>query len=181
MGRALPKHDLVIGLTRTSVGPVVVAVQNGRPVRVYLGQAPVAQARKELGRVRRDDMDAARVLRMVHDALAGKPVKDPLDHLDATAFERAVWRAACDIPRGKVMTYGTIARRIDRPRAARAVGNALHRNPLPLLVPCHRVVRADGSLGGFGAGPAVKTALLAREGVPLCGGRVSPTGAAQFP
>ena len=84
----------------------------------------------------------------------------------ASGFERAVYRAAMRIPYGQVRTYGWIARRIGRPRAARAVGNALGRNPVPIIVPCHRVVRSDGLLGGFSArqGVALKQKLLALEG-----------------
>ena len=81
-----------------------------------------------------------------------------------TEFQRQVYRAVCRIPRGQTRSYGWIARRIGRPAAARAVGNALNHNPFSPRVPCHRVVRADGSLGGFAGGPAHKLALLKREG-----------------
>lgn len=84
-----------------------------------------------------------------------------------TAFERAVYRAAAAIPRGQTRSYGWVARRIGRPGAARAVGNALHRNPFAPRIPCHRVVRADGTLGGYAGGPARKRSLLRREGAPL--------------
>ena len=81
-----------------------------------------------------------------------------------TPFQRLVYRAVCRIPKGQVRSYRWVARRIGRPRAARAVGNALNRNPFAPRVPCHRVVRADGSLGGFAGGPARKRRLLRREG-----------------
>lgn len=81
-------------------------------------------------------------------------------------FDRAVYAAARRIPAGKVRTYGEIARTIGRPRAARAVGAALGRNPIPLLIPCHRVVGVSG-LGGFSApgGLPLKKAMLALEGL----------------
>jgi len=79
-------------------------------------------------------------------------------------FDRAVWRAARDIPPGQTRTYGQLAAAIGRPGAARAVGGALGRNPVPLAIPCHRVVAADGSPGGFSSGLAVKRWLLALEG-----------------
>ena len=78
-------------------------------------------------------------------------------------FSIAVWRAAAAIPHGQRRSYGDLARRIGRPKAARAVGQALGRNPVPLAAPCHRVVRSDGSLGGFSGGEGWKERLLAFE------------------
>ncbi len=81
-----------------------------------------------------------------------------------TAFQRQVWQLIDTIPKGQTKTYLAIARAIGRPRAARAVGSAVGRNPLCLLVPCHRVLASDGSLGGFVAGIERKQHLLAFEG-----------------
>lgn len=88
----------------------------------------------------------------------------PLDLSGGTEFDREVWRALGAIPAGKVRTYGEVAQAIGKPRAARAVGNACGRNPVAIVIPCHRVVAAGG-IGGFGAGLAVKRKLLALEGV----------------
>ncbi|MCL7743934.1 methylated-DNA--[protein]-cysteine S-methyltransferase [Guyparkeria hydrothermalis] len=82
-----------------------------------------------------------------------------------TPFQRAVWSALCAIPPGKTVGYGELARRIGRPRAARAIGQAVGANPWAPLVPCHRVLAGDGSLGGYAGGTAVKSALLALEGI----------------
>ena len=82
---------------------------------------------------------------------------------DGTPFQREVWSALREIPAGETRTYGAIARAIGRPKAVRAVGMANHRNPLPLFVPCHRVVGADGTLVGFAGGLEMKRALLAHE------------------
>ena len=79
---------------------------------------------------------------------------------DGTEFQREVWRELLKIPYGKRRTYGEVAAALGRPRGARAVGAACGANPVPLLVPCHRVVGAVGALGGFGAGAAVKQTLL---------------------
>jgi len=87
-----------------------------------------------------------------------------LDLLRGSAFQRRVWAATRLIPYGQVHTYGQVARAIDAPRSARAVGRALGSNPVPIIVPCHRVLRADGSLGGYGAGLDIKRALLRLEG-----------------
>ncbi|HUZ40452.1 MAG TPA: methylated-DNA--[protein]-cysteine S-methyltransferase [Acidimicrobiales bacterium] len=82
----------------------------------------------------------------------------------ATSFQRDVWAALRRIPYGQVRTYGEVADEIDRPRAHRAVGNANHANPWPIVVPCHRVVASSG-LGGYGGGDRVKRYLLDLEGV----------------
>ena len=81
-----------------------------------------------------------------------------------TEFQRATWRALCEIPYGQTISYGELARRVGRPAASRAVGAANGANPLPIVVPCHRVIGKDGSLTGFGGGLPVKRALLELEG-----------------
>ena len=84
-----------------------------------------------------------------------------------TPFRRSVWQALRAIPYGQTISYGDLARRVGNPKAVRAVGQANHHNPLPILIPCHRVVGADGSLTGFGGGLALKRRLLALEGANL--------------
>ncbi len=89
-------------------------------------------------------------------------------------FFEAVYEAVSRVPKGKVTTYGMIARAIGHPRAARQVGNALHHNPTPIIVPCHRVVNREGRLApafAFG-GPDVQARLLEEEGVPVVDGYV---------
>lgn len=82
-------------------------------------------------------------------------------------FQRAVLRAAADIPRGQLRPYAWIARQVGRPAAVRAVGNALAHNPVPVLIPCHRVIRADAMASGYVFGPGIRQQLLAAEGVDL--------------
>ena len=82
-------------------------------------------------------------------------------------FARAVLEATLEIPRGEVRPYSWVAERIGRPRAVRAVGTALARNPIPLLIPCHRVVRVDGRIGEYGLGTDRKRAILTHEAVDL--------------
>ncbi len=89
---------------------------------------------------------------------------DELDLSLATPFQRDVWRAARAIPRGETRTYGWLAGQIGRPGAARAVGQALGRNPVPVIVPCHRVLAGDGGIGGFSGGLDMKRYLLRLEG-----------------
>ena len=101
----------------------------------------------------------------------------PLDLRGHTPFEVMVWMKALEIPRGEVRPYGWIAAEIGKPRAVRAVGTALAHNPVPLVVPCHRVVRSDGMIGQYSmGGPSAKRRILAAEG--LDAGRLEADAAA---
>jgi O-6-methylguanine DNA methyltransferase len=91
----------------------------------------------------------------------------PLDIVYGTSFQRAVWKEIAGIPYGTTTTYGEIARRVEQPQAARAVGAALGANLLPILVPCHRVIGARNGLIGYSAGVEAKAALLRLEGALL--------------
>ena len=82
---------------------------------------------------------------------------------EGTAFQKAVWSALQEIPYGQTRSYGEIAAQIGRPKACRAVGMANHCNPIPIFIPCHRVIGADGSLTGYGGGLDIKRTLLALE------------------
>jgi methylated-DNA-[protein]-cysteine S-methyltransferase len=88
-----------------------------------------------------------------------------------TPFQRRVWQIVCAIPYGEVRTYQWIGLEMGRPEAMRAIGAAVGANPIPLIVPCHRVVQADGGIGGFSApgGVAVKRAMLEFEGLTVIG------------
>ena len=94
---------------------------------------------------------------------------DNIDMNGTTNFDRAVWNATADIPYGQTRSYAWVAKRIGRPRAFRAVGGALARNPVPIIIPCHRVIASSGNLGGFGGGLVLKKRLLELEasGVPV--------------
>jgi methylated-DNA-[protein]-cysteine S-methyltransferase len=96
--------------------------------------------------------------------------------MSGTAFQRRVWRALQQIPYGETISYGELARRIDRPSAARAVGLANGRNPISVIVPCHRVIGANGALTGYGGGTERKRLLLDLEAgaIALSGARGRP-------
>lgn len=95
-----------------------------------------------------------------------KPGKfPPLDWTGKTEFQKSVWKEMLKIPPGKTKSYGEIAEAIGNPRAVRAVGGACGANPVPVLVPCHRILAAHNKIGGFGSGLDWKRSLLAREGV----------------
>lgn len=105
----------------------------------------------------------------IQNFLEGSPVSFPLKFIDITVcynFQKKVLLETRQIPRGKVICYGHLADRILAPGAARAVGTALARNPFPLIIPCHRVVKSTGYLGNFGGGSEMKKFLLQIEGVP---------------
>jgi methylated-DNA-[protein]-cysteine S-methyltransferase len=104
----------------------------------------------------------------IRDFLSGKAVDfafEDLDFGEVTGFTRRVLRKDGKIPRGRVMSYGGLAASLGVPGGARAVGNAMAGNPFPLVIPCHRVIRGDGTLGGFGGGLPMKRALLEMEGI----------------
>lgn len=114
------------------------------------------------------DAEAAALAGDIERFLGGEPVDLSLDLLfleGCGAFQRKVLPAEHAIPRGRVASYGGIAAAVGSPGAARAVGRALATNPFPVVVPCHRAVRADGGLGGFQGGPGMKRALLMQEGI----------------
>jgi methylated-DNA-[protein]-cysteine S-methyltransferase len=110
-------------------------------------------------------------MRQVREYLDGKRTKFdlPLDMTTMTDFQRQVLSAALKIPRGKWLTYGEVAKAIGRPQASRAVGQALGHNPVPIVIPCHRVLGSDGSLHGYSGGGGIQTKawLLQLEGAQL--------------
>lgn len=110
-----------------------------------------------------DEQETARLAERIFRASAPALGEIPL-WLAGTAFQCCVWQALRDVPRGETVSYGDLARQIGRPRASRAVGAAVGANPIAYVVPCHRVVRADGGLGGFRWGLRFKRSLLRAEG-----------------
>ena len=132
------------------------------------GDEAVARHEARTGRrTLRTDALPASLARSIERRLAGEArVRIPLDLRGRTPFEVAVWTKALEIPRGEVRPYGWIAAEIGRPKAVRAVGTALGHNPVPLIVPCHRVVRTDGTIGQYSlGGPRNKRTILAAEGL----------------
>lgn len=156
-----------VALFETPIGLCSIAWRGGALVRVRLPEGDPRLARANpSGRPPQWVVDSmARIAAM----LAGEPddLADlPLDFDGIGAFEAAVYRAAREIPPGRTLTYGELAARVGDRRHARAVGQALGRNPWPIVVPCHRVTAADGRTGGFSApgGRDTKLRLLELEG-----------------
>jgi len=143
----------------TAIGRVAIAEADGRIVRVLLpNRVPRSSPRDAESDLLRE------AFRQLSDYLAGGRTAFDLP-LEArgTPFQRAVWRELEKIPYGRVATYKDIAAAAGSPKGFRAVGQANHRNPIPIFIPCHRVVATGGGLGGFGGGLALKEMLLGIE------------------
>ena len=159
------------------VGPVFVAHSNGwvsgLQIPAQRGRAAdpgifVEYMDEEVGVDVEPDPDPdPKLVARVSEALAAGRTDVPVDLSSRSAFHQEVLRATARIPRGEVRTYGELAEIVGRPRAARAVGTAMARNPVPLLVPCHRVVPSSGGVGNYGFSSDLKAKLLAGEGVAL--------------
>ncbi|MGA3039131.1 MAG: methylated-DNA--[protein]-cysteine S-methyltransferase [Vulcanimicrobiaceae bacterium] len=154
----------------STIGPVYVA-WNPRGVSA-VRQADDAEDferwfRKRFARRALPATSTPQIVDDVRRALAGEDVQLSIDLRDCTPFETAVLRKAQEIPSGHARPYAWVARELNNPRAVRAVGNALANNPVPLLIPCHRVVRSDYTSGEYVFGPAAKDALLEHEGLHM--------------
>ena len=154
----------------TAIGRVYVAY-NRQGISAVMRADDAAQFeerfRARFGRSAAPDAGAPpRLAEAVRERLAGVGRTGDLrfDLRGLSEFEQAVLRKALEIPRGEVRPYAWIAAEIDRPQAVRAVGSALGHNPIPLLIPCHRVVRSDGRIGSYAFGSEAKRALLEAEG-----------------
>jgi len=148
-----PEPDAVTKSARFLSGQVTISWRRDRVTSVGFGRARTGTGDRKLGR----DLAAVQAGRSVPSSLH-------IDLGNLPEFSRTVLRACAGIPRGEVRTYGELATRVGRPHVARAVGQALARNPFPVIIPCHRVVASGGRLNGFGGGLAWKEALLASEG-----------------
>lgn len=163
---------MLYNLLETELGWVAVAGRDGKIARLMLPEPNRAEALSSLKEgisdalVETDDDFSGEADRL-RAYFAGKTVtfECEIDAPGASPFDIEVWKTAREIGYGETRTYGWIADRIGRPGAARAVGGAMGRNPVPVVVPCHRVVRAGGGLGGFSAGIEWKIKLLGMERV----------------
>jgi O-6-methylguanine DNA methyltransferase len=153
------------------IGPVYVAVSNEGVSRVDVAPDDAVFERRFEERFGRPAVPAGdlpqALIRSIDRAIeAGRPGDLSLDLTGLTEFQRRVLSKAAEIPRAEVRPYGWVAREIGSPGAVRAVGSALAANPVPIVVPCHRVVRSDGRFGDYSLGdPANKRRLLAAEGL----------------
>ncbi|MBN1814633.1 MAG: methylated-DNA--[protein]-cysteine S-methyltransferase [Anaerolineae bacterium] len=167
--------DIVYAHTDSPVGPVWVAATDAGVCAVELGtNQPEALLDRlshhiDVEPPREDPEALASALTQLREYFSRirREFDLTLDIVYGTSFQRAVWKEIADIPYGTTATYGEIARRVEQPQAARAVGAALGANLLPILIPCHRVIGARDRLVGYRAGVETKAALLRLEGVLL--------------
>jgi O-6-methylguanine DNA methyltransferase len=170
----LPKR-LAWGTRKTSLGWIGVLAGPEGVARVVLPHRSERSVKAELcqsdGSEAVEDAKAvSRLLNQLADSIEGKSVDFSswkLDWSRATPFQRRVWNATRRIPRGQTRSYWWVAVRAGSPRAARAVGQAMGAHPMPLVVPCHRVLRTGGGIGGFGGGLELKRELLKVEGCEI--------------
>ncbi len=144
----------------TSLGPMALAEEDGALIRLYLpGEGTPRLMPRETPLLREG---REQLLAYLRGEL--KAFDLPLDPR-GTPFQRAVWEGLRRIPYGTTCTYGELAARIGTPKAVRAVGQANHRNPLPIFIPCHRVIGKNGALTGYAGGLELKRSLLELEGM----------------
>lgn len=150
-----------VWVAATGIGVCAVALGDGQPEALFdwlarhVGPEPPREDSQALS--------AALTQLGEYFSRARRRFELPLD-VRGTEFQRRAWREVSRVPYGATTTYGGVARRLGHPRLARAVGAAMGANPLPILVPCHRVIGAGGALSGYSAGSQVKAALLELEG-----------------
>jgi methylated-DNA-[protein]-cysteine S-methyltransferase len=150
------------GYRDSPIGPLLVAGDADRLHRISFPTEH--ETERPPADWRHDDAHFAAAFRQLQAYFAGELTRFDLPlRFAGTAFQNKVWTALCGIPYGETISYGALASRIGKPTASRAVGGANGANPLPIVVPCHRVIGSDKSLTGFGGGIEIKRYLLALE------------------
>ncbi|MBW2659068.1 MAG: methylated-DNA--[protein]-cysteine S-methyltransferase [Deltaproteobacteria bacterium] len=148
--------------SETPIGQLLLIGKNGLLEKIYFPKAAdrtVIEDEWEL-----NEEPFADVLNQLKEYFAGRLQEFNVKmHLQGTDFQIRVWEELQQIPYGRTASYGEIAKRIGNPKACRAVGGANRKNPIPIIIPCHRIIGSDGSLTGFGGGLDLKKNLLQRE------------------
>lgn len=146
------------------IGRIYVAASDKGITNVRIGGAKAAFLQG--ASAHEDNRRFSRLFGMLEKYFSGEQedFKVTLD-LAGSAFQKKVWRELKGIPYGKTLSYGEVASRVGTPKGARAVGNACGENPVPIIVPCHRVLKGDGSIGGYTGGVWIKKRLLEMEGI----------------
>ena len=164
--------DVAYDFAETPIGDVLVAATSRGLCRIsyYAEEEVVERLAAQFGaRVLRSPRPVEPVRRQLDEYFEGRRTEFDLElDLAVPEFHRLVLGELARVPFGETTTYGTLAKRVDHPSAARAVGTVMNRNPIPIVLPCHRVIGANGSLVGYAGGLEIKRRLLALEGaLPL--------------
>jgi len=172
---AAPRRTIYYCALPTPIGRVCVAAGEAGLVRLSFRQSEasfVAELRRLGADVVRSPARTADIVHQLRAYFAGerRSFDVRLDLRHTTPFQRRVLMAAARVPAGQVVSYGDIARRIGQPRGSRAVGQALGQNPVPIVIPCHRVIAAGGRIGGYTGGLGIKRKLLRLEGALAAAG-----------
>ena len=155
----------------TPIGTLLIAGDANAVLQITFPSRGKA-AKAEAGWVESQRGPVGEAIRQLREYFAGKRTGFDLPLAPrGTEFQRSVWRQLQEIPYGETISYGELARRVGNPKASRAVGSANGANPLPIVIPCHRVIAGDGTLGGFGGGLPTKQTLLALEQKTSIGNR----------
>jgi methylated-DNA-[protein]-cysteine S-methyltransferase len=157
----------------SSIGYIVILTRNGKIISLDVKGEGMYEARKMVSTLHPDATESFTPFKTVRTLLdrylQGREVDFEIEvdisHLGT--FTQKVLNELRTIPYGETRTYGWLAKKVGKPGAARAVGQALKRNPIPIIIPCHRVIRDDGTIGGFSMGINIKERLLALEGVHI--------------
>jgi methylated-DNA-[protein]-cysteine S-methyltransferase len=145
---------------RSPAGPLYLVAGSKGLQGIFWQKQPV-RCVQNLDPKRAEDRPIIKVVKQLKEYFAGKRKEFDIDlNFTGTVFQNRVWKALSEIPFGKTVAYKDIAKKIKNPKAVRAVGTANGRNPFCIIVPCHRVIAADGSIGGYGGGISVKRQLL---------------------
>lgn len=174
-------HDAYLSICDTPLGPIsIMWIQRENKTKVIRFVLPKREDSNCLINVpvrqKKLPADLVSLCRLLDMYFQGKDVNFPhhILHYDlCSPFQRQVLKACASIPRGKVVTYGMVAKHLGEIRLSRAIGQALTKNPFPIVIPCHRVVYSNGHIGGFSAGKDMKEWLLEREGILISKGEIN--------
>lgn len=162
MSGQLPQTDEFFATIESPIGRLLLTGDKDRLTGLYMDEAHDYGSQRSSRRENADQFES--VIEQLDNYFAGESNGFELSLAPAgTDFQRAVWDALTTIPHGETRSYGQIAAQIGKPKAARAVGMANNRNPIAVIIPCHRVIGADGSMVGYGGGLDRKTWLLEHE------------------
>lgn len=172
----MTRSALLYSEMETIIGPLTIVLSKNGICRIDFSCGELVLKNIErwsrqhflMDQLQQDDVALSDIKKQLNEYFAGKRTTFDCElDLQGTPFQKLVWNALLQIPYGEVQSYKEVAQAIGSPKAVRAVGGANNRNPLPIIVPCHRVVGSNGALVGYGGGLSIKEKLLELEGYPL--------------